>query len=175
MAGAGQASDTNIFGRCCVENSDKILDPSPMAKNRPFFRFGRRALDAAGNFSPPRPRIHLISSRQSSTFTGLARHEPSWPWVDYMSRSKVYRRVSCFWSACRQFSKWTRKFRRVQQREQIILKNKHFVPVFPIAVVREYLQPISFLIGWKENFATSRFHFHRSKGNKTWQLWNSGA
>ena len=41
----------------------KILDPSPMAKNRPFFRFGRRVLDAAGNFSPPRRRIHLISSR----------------------------------------------------------------------------------------------------------------
>ena len=65
-------SGTNTFGRCCVENRrQKILDPSPMAKNRPFFRFGRRALDAAGNFSPPRPRIHLMSSRPSSTFTGL--------------------------------------------------------------------------------------------------------
>ena len=58
--------------------------------------FGRRALDAAGNFSPPRSRIHLISSRPSSTFTGLARHEPVWPWVASMSRSKAYRRVSSF-------------------------------------------------------------------------------
>ena len=39
----------------------------------------------------------------------------------------------------------TRKFRRVQQREQVIKKNKHFFPVSPIAAVREYLQPISFL------------------------------
>ena len=78
------------------KTGDKILDPSPMAKNRPFFRFERRALDAAGNFSPPRPRIHLISSRPSSMFTGLARHEPGWPWVASMSRSKAYRRVSCF-------------------------------------------------------------------------------
>ena len=75
----------------------KILDPSPMAKNRPFFRFGRRALDAAGNFSPPRPRIHLMSSRPSSTFTGPAhRHEPGRPWVASMSRSKAHHRVSCF-------------------------------------------------------------------------------
>ena len=34
----------NTFGRCCVKNRrQKILDPSPMAKNRPFFRFARRA------------------------------------------------------------------------------------------------------------------------------------
>ena len=33
VAGAGQSSDTNTFGRCCVENrTTKILDPSPMAK-----------------------------------------------------------------------------------------------------------------------------------------------
>ena len=78
------------------KTGDKILDPSPMAKNRPFFRFERRALDAAGNFSPPRPRIHLISSRPSSAFTGLVRHEAGWPWVAPMSKSKAYRRVICF-------------------------------------------------------------------------------
>ena len=82
-----------VYGR---NQATKILDPSPMAKNRRFFRFERRALDAAGNFSPPRPRIHLVSSRPSSTFTGLARHEAGWPWVASMSRSKDYRRVSCF-------------------------------------------------------------------------------
>ena len=131
MAGAGQASDTNTFGCCCVENRrQKILDPSPMAKNRPS-GCGRRALDAAGNFSPPRPRIHLISSRPSSTFTGLARHEPSWPWVASMSRSKAYRRVSCFWSVCWLFSTWKRKFRRVQQREQILLEKWTFFPRVP--------------------------------------------
>ena len=53
----------------CRKQATKNLDTSPMAKNRPFFRFERRALDAAGNFSPPRSRIHLISLRPSSTFT----------------------------------------------------------------------------------------------------------
>ena len=61
-----------------------------------FFRFGRRTCDAGGNFSHARPRIHLVSSRPSSTFTGLARHEQGWPWVDSTSRSKAYRRGSCF-------------------------------------------------------------------------------
>ena len=49
---------------------------------------------ATGNFSPPRSQIHLIVSRPQSTFPGLARHEPGWPWVDSMSRSRAYRRVS---------------------------------------------------------------------------------
>ena len=60
------------LGAAVYKTGDKILDPSPMAKNRPFFRFGRGAFDAAGNFSPPKPRIHLTSSRPSSTFTDLA-------------------------------------------------------------------------------------------------------
>ena len=64
-----------IWALLCRKQATKILDPSPMAKNMPFFGFGRRAVDAAGNFSPPIPRIHPISSRPSSTFTGLARHE----------------------------------------------------------------------------------------------------
>ena len=79
----------------------KISDPSPMAKKTFFFfsRFGRSAQDAAGNFSPPRPRIDppVTSWRLSSTFfIGFARDEAGWPWVDSMSRSKVYRRVSLF-------------------------------------------------------------------------------
>ena len=43
-AGAGQASDTNTFwSLLCRKQARKNLDPSPMAKNRPFCRFGRRA------------------------------------------------------------------------------------------------------------------------------------
>ena len=42
--GAGQASDTkHIWALLCRKQATKILDSSPMAKNRPFFRFGRRA------------------------------------------------------------------------------------------------------------------------------------
>ena len=49
-----------------------------MAKNKPFFRFGRRALDAAGNFSPPRPdppdifEVIVYIHRLCPTQTGLA-------------------------------------------------------------------------------------------------------
>ena len=85
----------HMWALLCRKQATKNLDPSPMAKNRHFLRFGRTADDAAGNFSPPRPRVLLISSRPYSTFTGLARHEAGWPWVDYVSRSKAYRRVSC--------------------------------------------------------------------------------
>ena len=95
MAGAGQASDTNTFGRCCVEIRRRKFS-IPLRWQKKAFFSGRRALDAAGNFSLPGPRIHLISSRPSSKFTGLARHEPGWPWVASMSRSKAYRRLSCF-------------------------------------------------------------------------------
>ena len=60
----------NTFVRCCVENRRQNLDPSPEAKKYTFLEvFGRRAQDAAGNVSPPRPRINLISSGPSSTFT----------------------------------------------------------------------------------------------------------
>ena len=121
MAGAGQASDTNTFGRCRVEMRRQKFSIPLRWQKIGLFRSGRRALDAAGNFSPPRPRIHLISSRPSSTFTGLARHEPGWLWGASMSRSMAYRRVSCFRSACWLFWTWKRKFRCVQQREQIIL------------------------------------------------------
>ena len=84
------------LGAAVLKAGEKNIDPSPMANIRPFLRFGRRAWDVSGNFSRPRSRIHMISSRPSSTFTGLARHEPGWPWVASISRSKVYRRVSCF-------------------------------------------------------------------------------
>ena len=87
----------NTFGRSGVENRrQKFSIPLRWQKIGLLIRFGTRALDAAGTFSPPRPRAHLISSRPSSTFTGFARHEPGWPWVTSLSRSKVYRRVSCF-------------------------------------------------------------------------------
>ena len=40
-------------------------------------------------------------------------------------------------------STWKRKFRRVNQQEQIFLE-KHFFPVFPIVAVRPQLQTVSF-------------------------------
>ena len=125
-----------------------------------FFRL--RALNATGNFSPPRPRIRLISSRPSFTFNGLALHEAGWPWLDSMSRSKAYRRVSCFWSACWQFSTWKCKFRRIQQREQIFLAKQTFFSRVPHSGGTSVSSAVSFfLIVWKDNFGTSRFHCHR--------------
>ena len=120
VTGAGQASDANIFGELLCRKQATNYWYLSHGKSRIFFRFGRRAYDAAGNVSPLRWRTHLISSRPSSTLTVLAKHESGWSWVDSMSRSNAYRCVSCFWSACWQFSTWRRKLRRVQQREQII-------------------------------------------------------
>ena len=101
VAGAdGQASDTNTFWRGCVENRrQKISIPLRWQKIDIFSGLGeeRRTPRAASRPLAARRRIHLISPRASSTFTGLARHETGWPWVDSMSRSKVYHRVSCFW------------------------------------------------------------------------------
>ena len=117
--------------------------------------------DASGNFSLPWPRIHLISSRPPSTFTGLARHESGWRGL------LLDRRPVGVWAVFDQriekYSTWKRKFRRVQQQERTILENTHFFSVFPIAAVRAYLQPVSFWIVCKDNFGTSRFHCHRSQ------------
>ena len=49
----------------------------------------------ASNLSPPKRRIHVVSSRPSSIFNGLARHEAGWSWVDHMSRWKAHRHMYC--------------------------------------------------------------------------------
>ena len=68
-----------------------------MATSRVFFSgLGEERRTAAVNLFPPRPQIHLISSRPSPTLIGLARHEAGWPGVDSTSRSKADRRVSLF-------------------------------------------------------------------------------
>ena len=85
------------LGAAVSKTSDKKSRSLSHGKRyRPLFRFGRREWDVAGNFSPPRPRIHLIYSRPSSAFIGLARHEAGWPWVESMSKSKAYHRLNCF-------------------------------------------------------------------------------
>ena len=60
----------------------KHLHPSRKAKNRLLFRFGRITSDAAGELSPPRQWIRLISSRPSSICVGLARYRVGWPWAE---------------------------------------------------------------------------------------------
>ena len=77
VAGAGQESDTRVSRK----QATKKIDPCPMAKNRPIFRFGRRAYDAAGDISPLRPWTHLISSRPSSTFIGPTRSALAVGWL----------------------------------------------------------------------------------------------
>ena len=52
----------HIWALLCRKQATTNIGPSPMAKNRPFFRFGRRAYGVAGSVAPPRPRIHLIST-----------------------------------------------------------------------------------------------------------------
>ena len=74
-------------------------------------------------------------------FIGLARHEAGWPWVDSMSRSKVYRRVNLFLiSLLIILDVKTQIAPRAAARTNKI-KNKNISPpVVPIAAAREYLQ-----------------------------------
>ena len=79
------------------KTSRSLADGNPP----PFlFRFGRRGrTPRAASLSPPidrGPASYGVLARPSSIFIGLARQEAGGPWVDSMSRSKVYRRVSCF-------------------------------------------------------------------------------
>ena len=107
-----------------------------------------------GNLSLPRPRIHLIYSKSSYTFIGLARHEAGWPWVDSMSRSKVYRHVSCFYKRADNFqpeSTGSVACSRVDK------TNERFLPVFPIAAVRAYLQPFFFFYQFGKKTLQHRF------------------
>ena len=93
-----------------------------------------------GNLSPPGPRMHLISSRSSSTFIGLAQHEAGWPWVDSMSRSKAYRHVSCFYQRADNFQRESTGSAACSRVNKI-----KKIPVIPIAAVRAYLLPKYFL------------------------------
>ena len=61
--------------------------------------FVHQSIDAS-NLSPPRRRIYIVSSRPSSIFNGLARHDAGWSWVDHMSRWKAHRHVYCAAVCC---------------------------------------------------------------------------
>ena len=90
--------DRRCVAGWCVENRrKKNIDPSLLhrGEQNSLFRFGRRAWDAVGNLSPPQERIHMISSTPSSTFTCLAQYEAGRPRVSSVSRSNVFRRMSC--------------------------------------------------------------------------------
>ena len=92
----GQASDTSTFGRCCVENRrPKFSIPLRWQKIGPFSGLGEERRTPRAT-SRPLDHGRPDTSRPSSTFTGLARHERGWPRVDSTSTSKPYRRVNCF-------------------------------------------------------------------------------
>ena len=119
----------------CRKQATKFLDPSPMAKNRPFFRFGRKKRRTP--WATSRPLDH------GSTWYlgGRLLHSPALPDTNRVGRGLVLcrdRRPVVAWAIFDQRvdnSKWKDRFRRVQQLEQIILliqkKNKHFFPCFP--------------------------------------------
>ena len=109
-----------------------------------------------------RTRVHLISSRPSLTFFTLSRHVAGSPSVDFVSRSKAYRRVRCYRTACGQLSTYKHKFRRVQPRQKLffevifnVLSCYRRTRVFPAEVI--------FLKDWTENLATSCCHYHYSE------------
>ena len=63
--------------------------------------FVDQSIDAS-NLSPPRGRIHIVPSRPSSIFNGLARHEAGWSWVDhtYVEVEGPSSHVSCCCVLC---------------------------------------------------------------------------
>ena len=149
VAGAGQASDINIYiwAVLCTKQAtkNKKICPSSMPKNidRFFFpdvgeerrtlRVISRPLDHGTTWYLRGGHLYLLAL--PDTMRG-------WPWVDSMSRSKAYRRVSYFWSACWIFSTWNHKFHRMQPRRwnKQRRQNEHFyifLPVFLISTVRE--------------------------------------
>ena len=81
----------------CRKRAKKSIDPLSFhrGEQNSLFRFGRRAWDAVGSLSPPQQRIHMITSTPSSTFTGLAKYEAGRSRVSSVSRSNVFRRMSC--------------------------------------------------------------------------------
>ena len=75
--------DTSYTTRCDVQYDDHF---DQNIREQPL---------VAGNLSPRRRRIHIVSSRPPSIFNGLARHEAGWSWVDHMSRWKAHRHMYC--------------------------------------------------------------------------------
>ena len=68
-----------------------------------FFILGEERRKTRATSRRSRTRIHLIS-RLSLTFFSLSRHVAGSPSVDFVSRSKAYRRVRCYRTACGQLS-----------------------------------------------------------------------
>ena len=90
-------------------------------------------------------RIHLISSRPSSTFTVALPDEVGRRWVDPRSRSKASRRVNCFDQRVGYFQSESTSSAACSSANKKLKKQPFFLfSVFPIAAVREYLQRTSF-------------------------------
>ena len=53
MAGAGRASDTNTFGRCCVENRRQIISIPLDGKKYTFFQVWEKSVGRRGQLLAP--------------------------------------------------------------------------------------------------------------------------
>ena len=110
-----------------------------MAKNRPFFRFGRRALDAAGNFLP-----HTVDHGSTDIFEAVIYIHRPWPTrtglavgcfyvkIERLSSRELFLiSVLTIFSVKAHVPPRTAACRRVQQREQIILKKRNMFSRVP--------------------------------------------
>ena len=128
-----------------------------------------RRTRSASPRSPPRPWIHLISSRPSSTLVGLNRHQAGLPWAEPIPRSKLYRRTSCFSSACWQFASKKNKWGRLCSCVRKNGKNQTFFPLFSHSggIYGSIFSCFLKAVLLEENFQTSRPHCHRFSRGKS--------
>ena len=155
VAGAGQASDTNTFGRCCVENRrQKISIPLRWQKKKFFVGEERRRPKATS-----RPLDH------GSTWylRGRHLHSLALPDTKRVGRGLIPcrdRRSVVAWAVVDQRADNFNVKAQVPPRAAIFnrsysqltffnffsnINKTNLSSSFPIAAVREYLQPISFL------------------------------
>ena len=138
---------TKIWGRWCVENERQRIS-TPLRWRKIYFEYIFSCLAEERRTSRAAPRI----LGHGSTWYLRGRHLHSLALPDtervgrgfmlliIMSRSNVYRRMNCFWSACRQFSTWKHKFRcgRVNKYMLKTCFSPRF-PVFRIVALLTYL------------------------------------
>ena len=132
-----------------------------MAKNSIFSGLGedRRTPRAT---SPP------VEHGSTWYLRGRHQHSPALPDTNRVGRGLLLCRdrrpivaLAVFDQCVDNFQRESAKVRRAQQREQIILEEQTFFPCSPWQY-DSILSRFLFWIVWKENFATSRFHCHRS-------------
>ena len=151
VTGASQALDNKHLTSRVKKTDDKKCRSLSDGKKYTFFRVLVKSVKHRGQpLSPPRQWMHTISSKPPSTFTGLARNEAGWPWVDCIYYVEIEGRSSrelFFFISMLTFfnvkNTHTKKRCRVQPREKTNKRTffSRYI-VFSIGIVLWYETPL---------------------------------